>query len=89
MDRICELKELLKNIVPVNENTKKPADNEIVMIDRRKNPLDPNLLSYCFDNVLGFDVRYRIYEKVNYIIEFDYKGGRTNPQYPKQHSPTC
>lgn len=52
MDRICELKELLKNIVPVNENTKKPADNEIVMIDRRKNPLDPNLLSYCFDNVL-------------------------------------
>lgn len=74
MDRICELKELLKNVVPVNENTKKPADNEIVMIEHRKNPLDPNLLSYCFDNVLGFDVRYRIYEKVNYIIEFDYKG---------------
>ena len=74
MDRLNELKELLKNIVPMKDNTKKPADNEIAVIDHKKNPLNPNLLSYCFDNVLGFDVRYRIYEKVNYIIEFDYKG---------------
>lgn len=54
-------------------------------MDRRKNPLDPNLLSYCFDNVLGFDVRYRIYEKVNYIIEFDYKGTYGYVAHEKNH----
>ena len=38
------------------------------------NPLSPNLLAYCFDIILGFNVKYRIFEKVNYIIDFDYKG---------------
>lgn len=37
-------------------------------------PMNSNLMSYCFDNVLGFNVKYRIYEKINYIIEFNYKG---------------
>lgn len=36
--------------------------------------MTPPLLAYCFRNILGFNVNFRIAEKVNYIIEFDYKG---------------
>ena len=68
------LKELLKDITPINDNTRKYPDEETAVIDYRRNPLNPSLFSYCFKNILGFDVRYRIYEKVNYVIEFDYKG---------------
>ena len=43
-------------------------------VNYSENPLNPYLLEYYFDNVLEIDVKYRIFEKVNYIIEFDYKG---------------
>ena len=46
-------------------------------INYSENPLNPNLLAYYFDNILGIDVKYRIFEKVNYIIGFDYKGTLT------------
>lgn len=67
------IKKLLENIKPVSEHTQRDDTKreDITYID---NPLDPNLLAYCFDNILGFNVRYRVIEKVNYIIDFDYKG---------------
>ncbi len=70
---IKQIKELLKGFSKVSGTTKKNKDKWIV-IDYYKNPLNPYLLSYCFDYILDFDVEYRIFEKVNYIIEFDYKG---------------
>ncbi|MBR0535878.1 MAG: hypothetical protein IIX14_05810 [Clostridia bacterium] len=70
---VNQIKHLLKNISVVSENTQR-NDEHLVEIQYADNPLDPNLLAYCFDNILGFDVRYRIFEKVNYIIQFDYKG---------------
>lgn len=68
-----EIKCLLKYISCVTEQTQRD-DTHQERIDYCENPLNPNLLSYCFDCILGFDVQYRIFEKVNYIIEFDYKG---------------
>lgn len=68
-----EIKALLKHISVINDTTQR-NDDQCVDIDFFENPLDPNLLAYCFDVILGFDVRYRICEKVNYIIDFDYKG---------------
>ena len=68
-----EIRELLKDISAINANTQR-NDDQCVDINFFENPLDPNLLAYCFDVILGFDVRYRIFEKVNYIIDFDYKG---------------
>ncbi|MCH5146693.1 MAG: hypothetical protein J1F61_01650 [Clostridiales bacterium] len=35
--------------------------------------ISPHLLSYIFDKILGFKVYYRIFEKINYIINFRYK----------------
>lgn len=69
----AEIKDLLKDITVVTDETERD-DSARENIDLFENPLDPNLLAYCFDIVLGFDVRYRIFEKVNYIIEFSYKG---------------
>lgn len=69
-----ELKKLLFNFTPINEHTKDVSEENKSVVDSNMNPLNPNLIEYCFDKVLGFKVQYRIYEKVNYIIEFDYKG---------------
>ena len=69
---ILELKKLLSDFNNVGENTEHVVDQEI--IDYTENPLTPPLLAYCFRNILGFNVNFRIAEKVNYIIEFDYKG---------------
>ena len=69
----AEIKDLLKDITVVTEETERD-DSVRENIDLFENPLAPNLLAYCFDIILGFDVRYRIFEKVNYIIEFSYKG---------------
>lgn len=67
------IKNQLKDITVVSEQTQRKDENreEIGYYD---NPLNPNLLAYCFDIILGFDVKYRIWEKVHYIIDFDYKG---------------
>lgn len=74
MDNQKELRNLLRHISPVSVKTYRQPEDETEVIDGRSNPLDPNLLQYCFDHVLGFDVSYQIAEKVNYVIEFDYKG---------------
>lgn len=68
-----QIKSLLKDISTVSEQTQRNDENR-TEIQYTDNPLEPNLLAYCFDTILGFDVRYRIFEKVNYIIDFDYKG---------------
>lgn len=68
-----QIKSLLKDISTVSDQTQRNDANR-EDIQYADNPLEPNLLSYCFDVILGFDVRYRIFEKVNYIIDFDYKG---------------
>lgn len=82
MDSILmELKETLKDFKIINEKTYK--GNENVKIDYMENPLTPNLLSYCFKNVLGFEVYFRIAEKVNYIIEFDYKSTYAKAEHKK------
>ena len=61
-----EIKCLLKYISCVTEQTQRD-DTHQERIDYCENPLNPNLLSYCFDCILGFDVQYRIFEKVNYL----------------------
>lgn len=68
-----KIQDLLKDVLPIKDETIRQDDclDEITYAD---NPLNPELLAYCLDVILGFDVRYRIAEKVNYIIEFDYKG---------------
>lgn len=76
-----ELKETLIDFKIINEKTYK--GNENVKIDYMENPLNPNLLSYCFKNVLGFEVYFRIAEKVNYIIEFDYKSTYAKAEHKK------
>ena len=68
-----QIKSLLKEISTVSDQTQRNNDN-CAVIQYAENPLGPNLLAYCFDIILGFDVRYKIAEKVNYIIDFDYKG---------------
>lgn len=74
MDYKEQLRITLKNIKPINETSKKPSEINDGVITAQENPLDPHLFSYCFDNILQFDVEYQIFEKVNYYIEFDYKG---------------
>lgn len=68
-----QIKSLLKEISTVSDQTQRNNDN-CAVIQYAENPLEPNLLAYCFDIILGFDVRYKIAEKVNYIFDFDYKG---------------
>lgn len=68
-----EIKSILKDITVLKDTTLR-NDNQRVDIDFFENPLNPNLLAYCFEVILGFDVKYRIFEKVNYVIDFDYKG---------------
>ena len=70
---IAEIKNILKDISVV-ENATQRNDDQRVEINFFENPLNPNLLAYCFNVILGFDVKYRIFEKVHFIIDFDYKG---------------
>ena len=50
-----EIKKLLKDISVVNDITRR-NDEQRVEINFFENPLNPNLLAYCFDVILGFDV---------------------------------
>ncbi len=68
-----EIKVILKDISTVTDTTQR-NDERCVEINFFENPLNPNLLAYCFDVILDFDVRYRIAEKVNFVIDFEYKG---------------
>lgn len=67
-----QIKLLWKDITPVTEKTK--SINHSAEIDMNENPLNANLLGYCFNAILGFEVCYRPFEKINYAIRFDYKG---------------
>lgn len=69
-----KIKALLSNFSQLTTNILKIDEEQQAVISYKENPLNPNLLAYCFDNTLGFDVQYRIAEKVNYIIDFSYKG---------------
>ena len=77
-----QIRNILKNINAVSNSTFKD-DKNMSKIEFWENPLDPNLLLYCFNNILGFNVRCRIAEKVNYVIEFDYKGTWATAQHFK------
>ena len=60
---------LMKDFKEVSKSSKKKVSlkfNEI--------PIEPHLMGYLFKNILGFDVQYRIFEKINYYIFFTYKG---------------
>ena len=70
---VLEIQTILKDISVIKDTTQRD-DAQHIEINFFENPLNPNLLAYCFDVILGFDVRYRIFEKVNYVIDFDYKG---------------
>lgn len=67
-----EIRDLLRDFKNATPETAR-NDNSSNEIGYRDIPLNPDLLAYCFDVILGFKVRYRIAEKVNYIIEFAYK----------------
>lgn len=54
-----EIQALLKDISVIKDTTQR-NDDRCVEISFFENPLNPNLLAYCFDVILGFDVRYRI-----------------------------
>ena len=54
----AEIKTILKDISVVQDSTLR-NDDQCVEISFLENPLNPNLLAYCFDVILGFDVRYR------------------------------
>lgn len=74
MHTIAEkIKLLLKNITSPNSKTINDGF-ETYKIKWFENPLNPNLMDYCFTNILNFKVEHRIFEKVNYIIDFDYDG---------------
>lgn len=81
---INEIKTMLRDISVVKESTQL-KEEKCVEINYWENPLNPNLLAYCFDVILGFDVKYRIFEKVNYIIDFDYKGSFATVRHYKMN----
>jgi hypothetical protein len=68
-----EVKEIFQGITKITSETTR-NDKNCKEIGYGEIPLSPELLAYCFDVILGFNVRYKIAEKVNYFIEFDYNG---------------
>lgn len=79
---IEEIKNILKDIAVVNNVIHYDKSN-YVKINSLEIPLNPHLLAYCFDEILGFNVEYRISEKTNYIIKFDYKGTFVSVEHRK------
>jgi hypothetical protein len=65
-----EIKSLLGEFTVANGESR---NTELEFIGSEVNPLNPDLMAYCFDEILGFNVCYRIAEKVNYCIDFKYK----------------
>ena len=52
----------------------KNSKAEKARVTANENPLKPELLGYCFDKILRFDIKYRLFEKINYVVIFKYKG---------------
>lgn len=63
---------LWKDIKPITSDTG-PRSNT-AQIGADENPLNATLLGYCFEAIMGFEIQYRLFEKVNYVIGFDYRG---------------
>lgn len=89
------IKDLLADISQVSDKTSKEDTEEIVngisatlsaANEHREFayiPLEPELMAYCFSEILGFKVEHRIFEKIDYIIDFDYKGTFASIQHSK------
>ena len=81
-----DIRDLLADVNQVSDKTLKEGTEEIVngisatILSENEHhelaiiPLEPDLVAYCFSEILGFKVERRIFEKIDYIIEFDYKG---------------
>lgn len=81
-----DIRDLLADVNHVSDKTLKEGTEEIVngisatLLSENEHhelaiiPLEPDLVAYCFSEILGFKVERRIFEKIDYIIEFDYKG---------------
>ena len=90
-----KIKSLLKDISKVSEKTLKEDTEEIIngisasilagteCHEISYIPLNPELMVYCFREILGFKVERHIFEKMDYIIEFDYKGTFASIQHAK------
>lgn len=94
-DKINEIKSLLKDISKLSDKTSKEETEEIIngisaailagteCHEISYIPLNPELMVYCFREILGFKVERHIFEKMDYIIEFDYKGTFASIQHAK------
>lgn len=90
-----EIKTLLKDISILSDKTSKEDTEEIIngisasiLVGTECHeisyiPLNPELMVYCFREILGFKVERHIFEKMDYIIEFDYKGTFASIQHAK------
>ncbi len=76
-----EIKEELKGFNLVGENTDKSETDATIRC--YENPLNPELLLYCFRNIKQYKIPTRIGEKANYIIELDYKGTYVRAEHMK------
>ncbi len=65
--------ESIKTIMIDFKKVKNQKFNIDVCVQLNSVSNDPSMLGYVFDKLLGFKVKYRIFEKVNYIIRFLYK----------------
>lgn len=75
MDTINIIKDKIKNLMSdFTEIQNAEIDLDSKGEHRLFGIISPELLGYIFDKILGFKVHYRIFEKINYIINFQYKG---------------
>lgn len=65
-----KIKELLSDFI---ESPLIGQNSNLSIIDYNENPLSPDLIAYCFREILHFNVKFRLAEKVNYCIDFKYK----------------
>lgn len=68
-----KMRELMSSFQPLSEELIIDCQNAEYRERSLRNIIHSALPSYIFDKILGFKVRYRPEEKVNYIIRFRYK----------------
>lgn len=64
-----KIKVLMKDFIQHNRNNEE-IERPLVEV---RCPIEPDLMGYTFDKILGFEVKYKVWEKVDYIIVFKYK----------------
>jgi len=64
-----EIKFLMKDFKEIQNCSFK---NKIIL-SFNEIPLEPHLMGYLFKNILGFNVKFQVFEKINYYIFFQYK----------------